>query len=190
MAKPPQESPPATAKTKTSKFADSVPPADTHQSQAKPAGLPFRIIGQYIQDLSFENPGALKLVTREFNGKPKLNLHWHINNQPLAHRDNIYSAETRITLSAHFDKDGESQACYMLEMGITAIVEFTKEPIDEEIRQQILRIEIPRLVYPFLRHQTDNLLRDGGYPGMQLPSLDFVAAYRQYRQQKEHTPPA
>ena len=40
-------------------------------------------------------------------------------------------------------------------------------------------IECPRMLFPFVRRIVSDVTRDGGFPPLNLETIDFVALYRQ-----------
>ena len=42
----------------------------------------------------------------------------------------------------------------------------------------LLMIECPRLIFPYLRRIVGDVTRDGGYPPLNLETIDFLALYR------------
>ncbi len=162
----------------------------------KPPTMPFRVMTQFLQDFSFENPGALMVQSGSVKGQPHYNANWHITNKALeakkaegedsnASAANLYQAEVRFTLSSHYDaEDDKKIPCFMLEIAFAAVVEIAFNIKEKKAHEQILRIEIPRLLYPYLRYEIDKTLQTGGYPPMHIPPLNFAAAYEQFMQQK------
>ncbi len=162
----------------------------------KPPVLPFRVMTQFLQDLSFENPGALMVQSGSVKARPHYNANWHITNKALeakkegedsnANVPNLYQAEVRFTLSSHYDADDDKKIpCFMLEIAFAAVVEIAFNIKEKKAHEQILRIDIPRLLYPYLRYEVDKVLQTGGYPPMQIPPLNFAAAYEQFMQQDD-----
>jgi preprotein translocase subunit SecB len=41
-----------------------------------------------------------------------------------------------------------------------------------------LLIECPRITFPFLRRIVSDVTRDGGFPALNLETIDFLALYR------------
>jgi preprotein translocase subunit SecB len=41
-----------------------------------------------------------------------------------------------------------------------------------------LLIECPRMLFPFLRRVVSDVTRDGGFPPLNLETIDFLALYR------------
>lgn len=186
------------AESKTKSKPKSKPETKTARGSSP---VPFRVIKQYLQDFSFENHGAMIFQSRfAKQSHPHYNANWHISNTAIEPQSgdakiqtaNFYNAEVRFTLSAHYDdsKDSDKKlACFMLEISMVAIIEVAVNIPDKEAHQRILRIDVPRLLYPYLRFEIDKTLQSGGYPPMQVPPLNFVAAYQQFMQQSETDKP-
>ena len=49
----------------------------------------------------------------------------------------------------------------------------------EEQLHPFLLIECPRLVFPFVRRIISDVTRDGGFPPLNIDTVDFVTLYRQ-----------
>ena len=57
--------------------------------------------------------------------------------------------------------------------------------VPEDIAQQIVLIECPRILFPFARHIIANTIRDGGFPPLMIDPVDFGALYRERFQQAQ-----
>ena len=54
--------------------------------------------------------------------------------------------------------------------------------------QPLLLIEIPHMLFPYARAIIGNLVREAGFPSLQINPIDFAALYRAHlmdKQQKE-----
>ncbi len=51
-------------------------------------------------------------------------------------------------------------------------------------------IECPRLIYPFARRIIADTVRDGGFPQMLLPPMDFISLYRMQEKKPSAEPGA
>ena len=49
---------------------------------------------------------------------------------------------------------------------------------DEQLHPFLL-IECPRMVFPFVRRIISDVTRDGGFPPLNIDTIDFMALYRQ-----------
>ena len=55
---------------------------------------------------------------------------------------------------------------------------FNIEGVPEDQLHPFLLIECPRLLFPFLRRIVSDVTRDGGFPPLNLETIDFMALYR------------
>ncbi len=51
-------------------------------------------------------------------------------------------------------------------------------------------IECPRLIYPFARRIIADTVRDGGFPQMLLPPMDFISLFRRQKKEQNAEPGA
>ncbi|MGY8789851.1 MAG: protein-export chaperone SecB [Pseudomonadales bacterium] len=52
------------------------------------------------------------------------------------------------------------------------------ENLPEDQLHPYLMIECPRMIFPFLRRVVSDVTRDGGFPPLNLETIDFVALYK------------
>jgi preprotein translocase subunit SecB len=64
----------------------------------------------------------------------------------------------------------------MLELAYGALVRLTNMP--EEAVQQVLLIQAPYLMFPFVRRIISDVVRDGGLPPLVIEPIDFVSLYQ------------
>jgi len=55
---------------------------------------------------------------------------------------------------------------------------FDIQDVPEDQLHPFLLIECPRMIFPFLRRIVSDVTRDGGFPPLNLETIDFVALYR------------
>ena len=135
------------------------------EGQAMPPQI--RILGQYIKDLSFENPNAPGGFT---NQAPQINV--SVDVRVPGNQDNDYEIELRLTADAKV----EDKQVFLVELLYGAV--FRLENIPAQGLQPVLLIECPRILFPFLRRIVSDVTRDGGFPPLNLETIDFVALYR------------
>lgn len=133
-------------------------------------GPALRVLGQYIKDLSFENPNAPASL-RGSASQPKIDL--SIDVQARGAGEDAY--EVVINLSAKAERD--EQALFVAELSYAGL--FQVRNIDADARDAFLLIECPRLIFPFARRVLADATRDGGFPPLMLEPVDFAALYRQ-----------
>lgn len=126
------------------------------------------IIGQFVKDLSFENPGMMQGPP---SGKPALEVSVDVAAKPLG--NDRYECALRCMISA---KNGEATA-FVIELVYAGI--FALKNIPQDSMQPVLLIEAPRLIFPFARRIIADVTRDGGFPPLNLDMIDFMGMYRQ-----------
>jgi preprotein translocase subunit SecB len=130
----------------------------------------FRVLAQYVKDLSFENPNApSSLVQRP--GKPEIAVRVDINSRRLS-GDQF---ETELRLSVEAKQEGQVQ--FIIDLLFAGL--FHIQGVPAENLEPILLIECPRLVFPFARRVISDASRDGGFMPLNIEPIDFAVIYRQ-----------
>ncbi len=145
---------------------------------AGPAGgeLAFqaRVVGQYIKDLSFENPNVGKLL-QAAGDNPNLKLEVNVN----ATRAGNDLYESAIEFKAH--ASNKAGVIYDLELIYAGL--FKIENVPPQALEPFLLINCPSLLFPFLRRLAADLTREGGFPPLLLDPIDFAGLYVRRKQQ-------
>lgn len=124
------------------------------------------IAGQYIKDLSFENPGVGLQVQR-----PQIDM-----NVDLQARRAQDSDQFEVVLKLRVTASQDDKTLFLLELAYGGMFILSNMP--EETLQPILLIECPRLLFPFARRIVADVVRDGGLPPLMIEPIDFAALYR------------
>lgn len=133
-----------------------------------------RVLGQFIRDLSFENPNVGKIQV-EANEQPNIRIEVNVNAQNVG--TNVF--ESAIEFKAHCGV--KAGVLYDLEVVYGAMLQL--ENIPEQALEQFLLINAPTLTFPFVRRLVTDVTREGGFPPLLLDPIDFGALYVQRRQQ-------
>lgn len=139
-------------------------------------GPQVNVLGQYVKDLSFENPNAPKSL-QDPGKNPNLQINFNVGINDLG--DNTYE----VTL--HFDGNAKSETTniYTLELVYAGVFRVHNFPADR--LQPFLFIECPALLFPFVRRLIADLTREGGFPPLLIDPIDFAALYRRNMAQKQ-----
>lgn len=135
----------------------------------------LHVLGQYVKDLSFENPGHAPVQTQ-----PNIDLGIDVNAKPVS--ENVYEVSLRMKAEAKADQAVLfiSELVYAGQFELTNVAEDQLEPM--------LLIECPRLLFPFARRIVAEITREGGFPPLLIDPVDFVHLYRsQLSQNSEPT---
>jgi preprotein translocase subunit SecB len=130
----------------------------------------FNLIGQYIRDMSFENPGAPASIML---GGPNPNFQVGINVGVKKQADDLYAVE--ITLNAKADR--EKNVLFNVELIYGGV--FRMKNIPEKDLAPLLLVECPRLIFPFARQVLATITQQGGFPPLMMEPVDFQAIYIQ-----------
>ncbi|MGD0864670.1 MAG: protein-export chaperone SecB [Rhizomicrobium sp.] len=129
-------------------------------------GPRVQIIGQYVKDLSFENPGAPLTLT----SRPQIDLGVDLQARRLD--PERFEVELKLRVSAKL----EDKTAFMLELVYAGLFLIVSAP--EELLQPILLIDGPHILFPFARRIVADVIRDGGMPPLMIEPIDFAALYR------------
>jgi len=141
---------------------------------AAPPSVQVRVVGQYIKDLSFENPNVRKMIEGP-GEKPALRVEVNVNATKVA--DKVF--ESTILFKAEAGSD--TGVIYDLELAYAGLFEIQNLP--EQALEPFLLINCPSLLFPFLRRIVADLTREGGFPPPLLDPIDFAALFMQRQQQ-------
>ncbi len=144
------------------------PGAAPTQDQAQPAGI--HVLGQYVKDISFENPGAPNTL-RASDKVPNLDVQVNANAKPQTQTD----FEVELKLEAKAVRGDET--LFIAEVTYCGIFQIRNVP--QEHLHPLLLIECPRLLFPFARQIIADATRQGGFPPLMIDPVDFAALYRQ-----------
>ncbi len=131
--------------------------------------LVIELQGQYIKDLSFENPGALKAISGEAQN-PQLQVNVNVTG------DKLGEGQYECVLSLNAEAKTGDNVQYILELAYAGVI---KVHGPEQQHAPAVLIEGPRLLFPFAREILASTTRNGGYMPLMLNPIDFVGLYRQ-----------
>ncbi|MCG8504518.1 MAG: protein-export chaperone SecB [Sphingomonadales bacterium] len=135
------------------------------------------ILGQYIKDLSFENPNAPETLQQLANAKPKIDVNVNVNGRKL--NDEVYEVSLSLSASATH----EESSAFVVELVYAGLFGLKNVPQDQ--LQPFLLVMAPQLLFPFARRVIADATRDGGFPPLMLDPIDFAGLYRQQLEQAQ-----
>lgn len=130
-------------------------------------GTSLRVLGQYVKDLSFENPHAPASLTV---ANPEIAVMVNVGGRQLGGND--YEVELKLEVKA----TQTGKAAFMADLTYGGA--FRLENIPQDMLQPILLIECPRLLFPFARQVLADATRNGGFPPVMLDPIDFAQLYQ------------
>ena len=156
-------------------MADETPETSetpTASAQAQAQAVKTKVLAQYVRDLSFENILAQKGASPDATPEIKVQVNLDARKRKA---ENQYEIITKLNITS--SAKGTGEALFVLELEYAGI--FQVEGVPEDQMHPYLLIECPRITFPFVRRVVSDVTRDGGFPPLNLETIDFMALYRQ-----------
>ena len=141
------------------------------EETSQPAQPSVNVLAQYIRDLSFENILAQKGVAGDVT--PDIQIQVKLDARKRSVTDQY---ETVIKLNIDSKSKDTNDQLFLLEIEYAGV--FTVTGVPDEQLHPFLMIECPRMIFPFLRRVVSDLTQDGGFPALNLETIDFMQLYR------------
>lgn len=135
---------------------------------------------QYIKDLSFENPEPLKSFANQNEEQPEINV------SVQASAENLGENNFEVTLSTKIDAKHKEETMFILELEYSAI-STVSESVEEKDVERTVMVDVPYLLFPYVRNIISDITRDGGFPPLHLSPMDFQDLYEKQKQDGEIT---
>lgn len=129
----------------------------------------LRIIGQYLKDLSFENPKAPLSLSQNDN-PPQVEISVNVS----AHIMGACDYEVDLQLNAKATRDDDM--VFGVELVYAGLFRLRNTP--QENVNPLLLIECPHMLFPFARQIMADATRNGGFPPLLMDPVDFSKLYR------------
>ncbi|GGD21541.1 protein-export chaperone SecB [Sinisalibacter lacisalsi] len=153
-------------------MSEEAPAAGNAEAQGQQNPVKMQVLAQFIRDMSFENILAQKGAQGEV--KPEIKVEVALDAKKRT-ADNQYEVITKFKVNS--TNQGSDDPLFLLELDYAGV--FHVENVPEAQLHPFLLIECPRLLFPFVRRIVSDVTRDGGFPPVNLDSVDFLALYRQ-----------
>jgi preprotein translocase subunit SecB len=152
-------------------MTDTSAPENPGSGNQPPQVPSLRVLGQYVKDLSFENPGHAPVQSQ-----PNIDLGIDVGAAPHVDGNGLFEVSLKLSAKA---LAGES-VLFITELDYAGLFQLQNVP-DNQVEPMLL-IECPRLLFPFARRIIAEITREGGFPPLLIDPVDFVALYQaQYR---------
>ena len=160
-------------------MAENTTGAAQGAEEQKPTGNPITIHTQYIKDLSFENPNAPESVALQ--QQPKINIDVDVEARTTQDQK-LHEVTVKIKVKA----DVADKVAFIAELQYGAVVTLN---VADEHRLPVLLIEVPRMLFPYVRKIISDLTADGGFPPLMMQQIDFADLFRKkFAKQMEGQP--
>jgi preprotein translocase subunit SecB len=153
--------------------------AEEAQQPAQPG---MKILAQYIRDMSFENILSQKGASGEVAPDVQIQVNIDAKKRTVENQFEIV-----IKLKVNSVNKGTTENLFLLEIEYAGLFLVTGVP-DEQLHPFLL-IECPRMLFPFLRRIVSDVTRDGGFPPLNLETIDFLQLYRQELERRQSEQP-
>ena len=133
----------------------------------------MQVLGQFVRDLSFENAVAQRGL-QGGDVQPDTQVAVSLDARKRS-ADHQYEVITKFRITSKNTLNDET--LFLIELDYGGI--FHVENVPEDQLHPFLLIECPRLLFPFVRRIISDVTRDGGFPPLNVDTVDFLALYRQ-----------
>jgi len=140
--------------------------------QAAPQ-IKMQVLAQFVRDLSFENMVAQKGMAGG-EVQPEIQVAVSLDARKRA-VEGQFDVNTKFKVTSKNKATGET--LFLLELDYGGI--FLVEGVTGDQLHPFLLIECPRMLFPFVRRIISDVTRDGGFPALNVDTVDFLALYRQ-----------
>lgn len=151
-------------------------PAAAAGTDGKQVAVEVQIVGQFIKDLSFENPSVDKRLEGGPGDQPNVKLEINVAATKLKQTDIFESVIDFKAVASN--KDGTIYDIEVLYAGL-----FRIKNLPAEALEPFLLVNCPTLTFPFLRRLVADITREGGFPPLMLDPIDFAQLYMRRKQQ-------
>ena len=127
----------------------------------------IKLIGQYIKDLSFENPMSPNIPPK--NENPSVNL--DINTTYLDLKNNNHEVNLKIKSTASIDKN----VIFVIELQYAGLI---KTIVKNEKDKKKLIISGSYLLFPYARSIISNITMEGGFKPLVIQPIDFENMFK------------
>ena len=135
--------------------------------------IKMSVLAQYVRDMSFENMVAQKGLSGG-DVQPDIQVAVSLDARKRA-QEHQFDVVTKFKVTSKNKVNGDT--LFLLECDYGGI--FHVEGVPEDQLHPFLLIECPRLLFPFVRRIISDVTRDGGFPPLNVDTVDFLALYRQ-----------
>ena len=131
------------------------------------------VMAQFVRDMSFENVVAQKGVSGT-DVQPDIQVAVSLDARK-RQVDQQFEIVTKYKVTSKNKATGD--VLFLLEVDYGGV--FHVEGVPDDQLHPFLLIECPRMLFPFVRRIISDVTRDGGFPPLNIDTVDFLALYRQ-----------
>ena len=141
---------------------------------------PFVVLGQYLKDMSFENPYINEIAKKKDMAESRVNFDADTSFKIVDEKERIY--ETQLKVHAHTAVPDQNQKLFIIEVVYCGLVQINKDCPKEQI-EPILLVDVPFYLFFELRNVIAQITWQGGYTPLFLQPIDFFGLYKKKQEQ-------
>jgi preprotein translocase subunit SecB len=147
------------------------PTSPSSEDTPPPERKAFAIRRIYTKDISFESPNS-PLIFRQDQWAPDVGV--SLSHQAISLEQDFYEITLSITVTAKL----ADKVAYLVE--VQQAGEFKTTGFHGDELRELLGINCPGLLFPFVRETIAGLVGKGGYPPLMLAPVNFELLYHQH----------
>lgn len=152
-------------------MADTPETTGNGAAEQQAAPVKMNVMAQFVRDLSFENILAQKGVQGDVQPDVQVQANLDAKKRTADHQ---YEVIMKLQVTSKAKESGDT--LFVLELEYAGV--FHVENVPDEQLHPFLLIECPRMIFPFVRRIVSDVTRDGGFPPLNLETIDFLQLYR------------
>lgn len=134
----------------------------------------FKLISQFLKDISFESPNVPELFFKQDSGQAKLEI--NIDIQIKGAENNLFMVDLITKVHSKLEKDDKS--IFLIESTYSGLVQIEEEK-NEDAKKRMLLIDVPNLLFPSVRSLITRLTAESGFPAFTMQPVDFEKMYEE-----------
>lgn len=142
---------------------------DKNSANEQPQQPNVAILSQYIKDLSMEIPHAPAIFKKMQGSAPQIGVEVNIEAGKLE-EDGIFN----VLLNINVNGNVQDEKAFILELSYGTVVSLN---IPQEHIEPVLMVEIPHMIFPYVRQIVSSTMSNAGLPPLMLNPIDFAGMY-------------
>ncbi len=131
----------------------------------------IEILSQFVKDMSFEKKDDYAYFKEEdFKGKTDFSLNIELENEQ-REKDIIV-----VSLIVNLEAKINQKTAFILEMTYCGLFKFPS--VAENILEKQIRVECPKMLFPYVRRIVSQTMIDSGMPNIDIKNINFFDLYK------------
>ncbi len=139
----------------------------------------FNLVSQFLKDISFESPNVPELFFKK--DQTQANMEISVDIKPKSADNNLFMVDLIVKVHSKL-VEGE-KSIFLIDSTYSGLVKIDEK--DEEAKKRILLIDVPKLLFPFVRSLILKLTAESGFPPFSMQPLDFEEMYEKNKKKSK-----